>query len=1669
MPGSPEQIRSGASLRQTDGERPVNRRRMSKQSTGNASNRPAAQSCVSVNVTQSCTSIKSAWTSIEDVQDNPVNLDRLSVSAATLEDTGSGKSVAIPGRVNSIEGQSRGATAHAPVQISIAQDPEMSTPAEQRPCSEEYITSEPLESSQGNLSANDARKGLYTESAPVATTTRVISDESLNAISRKGKQSQRKGGWNRRRRVSLQLDGEIRTAKADRHLGRSGRWFGRSLSRSLPSRKARRKVREAVSKEQTQQLPMIVFDLVEGSPEITAALQQATGQGQADELSQNGTTSDVGPVNSKVSFEKDPSLTGKEVFPGADQKERKRLDRIVRDMRSRPGKQKLDSKQSYKRKHTDPFVQWLEHKIQGLCDYIPPTISPNLFTLPGVFMHIAVVTTLSTAFCTDMPQYYTPRCTPPQGMYAIWWITAVTAWVLDVVDGQHARNTRTQSPLRHYFDHIVDIFNLCCAGIVNGMLGAPIYAAPIYSLVLGLSTSYMLTFIRYYATGVMRVPYVIHFGNYLHLMFYYVVAVILGGDFWERNEDGSFTVQQYIYTALLGVNLLMVIGYAVEDIYYTMASSLTGTLKRQLFQPLIFNIVLATLVQIFIAPENMVLFAIAVSLVQCAQTNNVMAAQLRYEKPWPIMPEVIIFVAYAIAALIIGRGDTSDDLLLATVVIEAAVYMFTTWRMCRSVAALDPDVKFPIFYVKPNNQRVEMVSNEQQHIMKMEKTKTKILTEIADLATRSQAQQALLHGVAIGTTSIAGTAGHSVTTDNEFNVNLMNSLGIGPDPRFDIRRSRSRYALNELPSIHPTLDAPVDDANDNVRFRKTDDSPEETLSRKLSTEMILDNCKQDTDPQVRTPGGLTIRPGQTVRIQSLIASAHRDASTAFTRRLVKRSQSMGSRDLLDSESSGTSKPSSIDDLPPDPETIFMETMGSLEFLSVPSRQRSENILRTRRHAAAIFAHLSESQERILEESSQSNETLMTNTSSRHRLQRSNSEIPRRTGEFLSGSSLLSSSVRSDAKLAAHDADSTPKIERSRPSTIIFCTEDGKSQTTKPKATASLNVSDDAGLAKLSLHSLFGMAINLADNDTNEDKTPRKAPECTDGEDHEVDNRQQRMLCQRASGMDATQGSTGSLSLSISSSMRQTPPSSDITNVEKTVPLAYEGGPRSKYPNPAVARLSQANELRSQSDITVHLHASSDKDNPNNTCHQSPRRHTSAGETKRLAGVASVDYLRDTNGISNQMLLSAPHTPFQRRKSAGMHDANMLHPDYAVGAQSAGNLLGVRATAHLTNSTPASPSKLSPATSYTDTAAEAAAVESLTSCGAPIGRRRAFSAFRLPLKDQKEKKRLKMEESQVANIRAMERKIQELASLGGGRFTSDENYRQLVETVESMKLELILSQSVKTATPPSKQGNSLPNSPGTNRRGILTPPRNTDGEDSDGNSSGGYLSGLVFGRRSSANVAPNARRGRNQPSTEIHRAKTENINEPNEQEENMYHREGLLQRHLRRMSTKPSSCLNPDSKRRNRSQEVVGSPSEDDHRELRYTFGQQLDTPSSKSKPQIGDDRVMMVNDPVVVVTSKDSDIDRSGKLSAGTDTSVDHDDEDDLKKKEFDAEYEYWQRVGQAMKSKAERRRQKKEATTQDASKSPTDSTNPLHSSVGLIQDHLTVREQASAILRSTE
>ncbi|HEX8434336.1 CDP-alcohol phosphatidyltransferase family protein [Archangium sp.] len=169
----------------------------------------------------------------------------------------------------------------------------------------------------------------------------------------------------------------------------------------------------------------------------------------------------------------------------------------------------LDTQQSYKRPEEDALIRGVREECrQFAVRYLPYRLSPVILGIPGLLLHLFLLVAVHTF-------------ERARWMYALWVVCRVLHFCLDAMDGTQARRNGTQSTARHFWDHWVDVMNSAMAVLIVAQLGPrqSVYFLPYILLTATGQLFFYLGLCRYYATGIMRDPYINHLWNYVFCLF----------------------------------------------------------------------------------------------------------------------------------------------------------------------------------------------------------------------------------------------------------------------------------------------------------------------------------------------------------------------------------------------------------------------------------------------------------------------------------------------------------------------------------------------------------------------------------------------------------------------------------------------------------------------------------------------------------------------------------------------------------------------------------------------------------------------------------------------------------------------------------------------------------------------------------------------------------------------------------------------------------------------------------------------------------------------------------------------------------------------------------------------------------------------------------------------
>jgi ethanolaminephosphotransferase len=169
----------------------------------------------------------------------------------------------------------------------------------------------------------------------------------------------------------------------------------------------------------------------------------------------------------------------------------------------------LDKQQSYKRPEEDALIRTLREGCRrAAVRYLPYRLSPVILGMPGLLLHLFLLAAVHTF-------------ERARWMYGLWVLCRVLHFCLDAMDGTQARRNGTQSTARHFWDHWVDVANSAMAVMIVARLG-PQQGVSFMPYILLTATGQLFFYLglcRYFATGIMRDPYINHLWNYVFCLF----------------------------------------------------------------------------------------------------------------------------------------------------------------------------------------------------------------------------------------------------------------------------------------------------------------------------------------------------------------------------------------------------------------------------------------------------------------------------------------------------------------------------------------------------------------------------------------------------------------------------------------------------------------------------------------------------------------------------------------------------------------------------------------------------------------------------------------------------------------------------------------------------------------------------------------------------------------------------------------------------------------------------------------------------------------------------------------------------------------------------------------------------------------------------------------------
>jgi ethanolaminephosphotransferase len=354
----------------------------------------------------------------------------------------------------------------------------------------------------------------------------------------------------------------------------------------------------------------------------------------------------------------------------------------------------LDSQQSYKRLEEDVLIRSIREQCRHFAvNHLPYRLSPVILGIPGLLLHLFLLVAVHTF-------------ERARWMYALWIVCRVLHFCLDAMDGTQARRNGTQSTARHFWDHWVDVMNSAMAVLIVAQLGPRqgVYFLPYILLTATGQLFFYLGLCRYYATGIMRDPYINHLWNYVFCLFLGLSVCIRGVSILE---DPGF---QLIYSLASVVAFGAGFWSLLRDLvlmYRSPLSSLRFYVRILLAPTLILGLYVLWLRDWSDVFSARALVAIAMS----SLAVGVHARQLVNKPPaWLTAESALFLLLVPLSALSASLQPALHHGLLLAMVLTLVISMF---RYLREMISQYPEIGFPLIWLPSTHRAVlQHVSNK---------------------------------------------------------------------------------------------------------------------------------------------------------------------------------------------------------------------------------------------------------------------------------------------------------------------------------------------------------------------------------------------------------------------------------------------------------------------------------------------------------------------------------------------------------------------------------------------------------------------------------------------------------------------------------------------------------------------------------------------------------------------------------------------------------------------------------------------------------------------------------------------------------------------------------------------------------------------------------------------
>lgn len=354
----------------------------------------------------------------------------------------------------------------------------------------------------------------------------------------------------------------------------------------------------------------------------------------------------------------------------------------------------LDAHQSYKRLEEDALIRFAREKCKRFAVHqLPYRLSPVVLGLPGLLLHLFL---LAAVHVFEHARW----------MYALWVLCRVLHFCLDAMDGTQARRNGTQSTARHFWDHWVDVMNSAMAVLIVAQLGPRqgFVFLPYVLLTATGQTFFYLGLCRYYATGLMRDPYINHLWNYVFCLFLGLPVCLFG---LSILQEPWF---QVTYSLLSLVAFGAGFWSLVQDLVLLSRSPLSSA--RFYVRILLAPVLILGLYLLWLRGGSDVFTTRAlVALAMGSLAVGVHARQLINRPPAWLTAECVLFLGVLPLSLL---PEALQPLLRQGLLGMMAVTLLVSMsRYLREMIAQYPEIGFPLIWL-PSTHRVvhQQVSNK---------------------------------------------------------------------------------------------------------------------------------------------------------------------------------------------------------------------------------------------------------------------------------------------------------------------------------------------------------------------------------------------------------------------------------------------------------------------------------------------------------------------------------------------------------------------------------------------------------------------------------------------------------------------------------------------------------------------------------------------------------------------------------------------------------------------------------------------------------------------------------------------------------------------------------------------------------------------------------------------